>query len=292
MWAIGLMSGTSCDGIDAALIHTDGTAIDDFGPTIELSYDVAFRARLQSCFGGKGPVAAVERELTERHADAVRQLLAEAGRKPSRDRGRRLSRPDHPPRAGAAADRADRRRRAAGEADRHRRGERLPQRRRERRAGRARRWRRSTTCALADRLAKPVAVLNLGGVGNVTWIGDDGTLIAFDTGPGNALLDDWALRHTGTPLDVDGALAKSGRPIRGRAGQAEVRSLFRAAGAEIPRPPALQGAGRRRARRLERRPMAPRRWWPSRSGRRRKRCARFPGRRASGWCAAAAATTR
>src|SRR5215204_3158227 len=83
VWAIGMMSGTSCDGIDAALIHTDGTSIDDFGPTTELSYDVAFRARLQSCFGGKGPVTAVERELTERHADAVRQLLAEAGRKPS-----------------------------------------------------------------------------------------------------------------------------------------------------------------------------------------------------------------
>jgi anhydro-N-acetylmuramic acid kinase len=37
-------------------------------------------------------------------------------------------------------------------------------------------------------------------------------MIAFDTGPANALLDDWALRHTGKPLDVDGALAKSGQP--------------------------------------------------------------------------------
>ena len=52
--------------------------------------------------------------------------------------------------------------------------------------------------ALAARLAKPLAVLNLGGVGNVTWIGAGGAdILAFDTGPGNALLDDWVRRHTG-----------------------------------------------------------------------------------------------
>jgi anhydro-N-acetylmuramic acid kinase len=64
--------------------------------------------------------------------------------------------------------------------------------------------------ALAGGLARPLAVLNLGGVGNVTWIGEDGDLLAFDTGPGNALLDDWALRHTGRPIDQDGMLARTG----------------------------------------------------------------------------------
>jgi anhydro-N-acetylmuramic acid kinase len=54
-------------------------------------------------------------------------------------------------------------------------------------------------------------VLNLGGVGNVTWIGADGALLAFDTGPGNALIDDWALRHTGRPVDEDGRMAAAGR---------------------------------------------------------------------------------
>jgi anhydro-N-acetylmuramic acid kinase len=211
VWAIGLMSGTSCDGIDAALIRTDGASVDDFGPTTELPYDVAFRARLQSCFGGKGPVAAVERELTERHADAVRQLLMEAGRKPSEIavvgfHGQTIH---HAPAQRQTVQIGDGALLAKltgidvvndfRSADVRAGGQGAP-------------FAPVYHLARAQPLAKPVAVLNLGGVGNVTWIGEDGTLIAFDTGPANAILDDWALRHTGTPLDVDGALAKSGRP--------------------------------------------------------------------------------
>ncbi len=73
--------------------------------------------------------------------------------------------------------------------------------------------------ALAAQRAKPVAILNLGGVANVTWIGprtnggdDDGAddILAFDTGPGNALIDDWVHRHTGGAADIDGALARAG----------------------------------------------------------------------------------
>ena len=55
----------------------------------------------------------------------------------------------------------------------------------------------------------PVAVLNIGGVANVTYI-DGEQLIACDTGPGNALLDDFLRVHTGEPLDVDGRVAASG----------------------------------------------------------------------------------
>jgi anhydro-N-acetylmuramic acid kinase len=65
--------------------------------------------------------------------------------------------------------------------------------------------------ALAADLEKPLAVLNLGGVGNLTWIGpEDDAILAFDTGPGNALIDDWAERHLGRPIDEDGALARAG----------------------------------------------------------------------------------
>jgi anhydro-N-acetylmuramic acid kinase len=57
-----------------------------------------------------------------------------------------------------------------------------------------------------------LAVLNIGGVANVTWIGEDDTLLAFDTGPGNGPLDDWVTRHTGQAFDRDGALARAGTP--------------------------------------------------------------------------------
>ena len=61
----------------------------------------------------------------------------------------------------------------------------------------------------------PLAVLNIGGVANVTWIGPadmalEQRVMAFDTGPGGALLDDWALAKTGIPCDVDGRLAARG----------------------------------------------------------------------------------
>lgn len=62
----------------------------------------------------------------------------------------------------------------------------------------------------SDIAAKPVVVLNIGGVANVTWISPSGALLAFDTGPGNALIDDWVSRKTGAAFDDDGALAASG----------------------------------------------------------------------------------
>ncbi|MBJ7517906.1 MAG: anhydro-N-acetylmuramic acid kinase [Stenotrophomonas sp.] len=54
------------------------------------------------------------------------------------------------------------------------------------------------------------AVLNLGGIANLTLIPREGTLLGFDTGPANALLDAWCERHTGNTYDADGAFAASG----------------------------------------------------------------------------------
>ncbi|MEM6906993.1 MAG: anhydro-N-acetylmuramic acid kinase, partial [Pseudomonadota bacterium] len=73
------------------------------------------------------------------------------------------------------------------------------------------------------RAREPLAFLNLGGVGNVTWIDptktlpeEPGALLAFDTGPGNALVNDWMQAQTGSPMDRDGAAAAAGRVHRDR----------------------------------------------------------------------------
>lgn len=206
---VGLMSGTSLDGIDAAFIETDGMARLAAGPSLTIPYDPAMRARLRSVLGGQGPVAEVERALTEAHAEAVRTLTARHDLAPVELLGFHGHTILHRPEArrtwqigdGALLARltgidvvADFRSAdvAAG-------GEGAP-------------FAPLYHAALAGSLPKPLAVLNLGGVGNVTWIGEgEDEILAFDTGPGNALIDDWAMTHTGRPIDVDGALARAGK---------------------------------------------------------------------------------
>src|SRR5271168_2982715 len=75
--AIGLMSGTSLDGIDAAFLTTDGEGIAMAGPALTVPYPEILRQRLRGILGGNGPVAEVERAVTEAHAAAVLRLIAE-----------------------------------------------------------------------------------------------------------------------------------------------------------------------------------------------------------------------
>ncbi|HKE42398.1 MAG TPA: anhydro-N-acetylmuramic acid kinase, partial [Casimicrobiaceae bacterium] len=77
LWrALGLMSGTSLDGIDAAIIETDGQQRVVPGPAMTIPYPEVFRERLRSVLGGVGRVAEVEDELTRLHAHAVEQFVA------------------------------------------------------------------------------------------------------------------------------------------------------------------------------------------------------------------------
>jgi anhydro-N-acetylmuramic acid kinase len=65
--------------------------------------------------------------------------------------------------------------------------------------------------ALAAGLEKPVAVLNLGGVANITYIGADDALIAFDTGMASGLIDNWMQAEANSDFDAGGAMAAAGR---------------------------------------------------------------------------------
>ncbi|MEL6289373.1 MAG: anhydro-N-acetylmuramic acid kinase [Pseudomonadota bacterium] len=66
--------------------------------------------------------------------------------------------------------------------------------------------------ALANRMPGwPVAFLNIGGVANITWIARDGAMLAFDTGPGNALIDDFVRAHSNAIQDENGAYATAGQ---------------------------------------------------------------------------------
>ncbi len=218
MRALGLMSGTSVDGVDVALIETDGEIVSKQGPSTTLSYDLPLRKLIRDAFGADSPNAATraaEQAVTEYHVEAVRRWSKESGvALSSLDvvgfHGQTIT---HRPErrftwqigdGGALA-------KALGvkvvndlrSADVEAGGQGAP-------------LVPIYHAALAHDLPKPLAVLNIGGVANVTWIGANNELLAFDTGPGNAPIDDWCMHRAGLRFDADGALAASGTVDRGR----------------------------------------------------------------------------
>jgi anhydro-N-acetylmuramic acid kinase len=210
---IGLMSGTSLDGVDAAWLETDGERIGEFGPTLTLPYDERLRSDLRRLLDlaptldpNDRRLKSAEARLTEYHVRAVAGLGRPA------DcigfHGQTILHQPHKRRTWQIGDAAELAWRTGvpvahdfRTADVAVGGEGAP-------------LAPIYHAALARDVAKPLAVLNIGGVANVTWVGDDGTLIAFDTGPGNGPLDDWIARHTGAAFDRDGALAISGTVAR------------------------------------------------------------------------------
>ncbi|MBT5012815.1 MAG: anhydro-N-acetylmuramic acid kinase [Rhodospirillaceae bacterium] len=207
------MSGTSLDGIDAAVIVSDGKQMLQMGPGISIAYEPVFRDTLRACLGNETPPADVERELTEYHAGVVEKLLGDNGiDKSDIDligfHGHTVAhRPDKrlTVQMGDGALLAE----LTGidvvadfrSNDVANGGEGAP-------------FAPLYHEALVrgQGLDVPLAVLNLGGVSNVTYIGGPlkAQLIAFDCGPGNALIDDWMAEHTGLAMDEGGALARDG----------------------------------------------------------------------------------
>jgi anhydro-N-acetylmuramic acid kinase len=209
--ALGLMSGTSLDGIDVAAITTDGCHRVIAEPALTVPYPEAFRERLRAVLGGASPeadIAAVEAELTRRHAAAVAQFRA---RYPETTfdligfHGHTILHRPAERRTWQIGDGALLARLAGCDVVADFRGADVAA------GGEGAPLVPLYHAALAADLTKPLAVLNLGGVGNLTWIGEGpDDILAFDTGPGNALIDDWVRRHTGEAADFDGALARTG----------------------------------------------------------------------------------
>ncbi len=218
--ALGLMSGTSLDGIDVALIETDGEHEVRHRGAQTFAYSDAQQAVLHQALQDAAKLtdrtsrpmslAAAEQQLTQWHAQAVTGFMAEQGLSPASIdiigfHGQTVL---HRPEAGLTVQLGDGQDlarqleipvvydlRAADVASGGQGAPLVPVYHR----------------ALAARFSqRPIAFINIGGVSNITWIGKQDELIAFDTGPGNALLNDWAMRHLGTAQDTDGKLALAG----------------------------------------------------------------------------------
>ena len=216
------MSGTSLDGVDVALIETDGERIAALGPTGYRPYSSEERALLRAaleqgaCLNSRtarpGVLAEAEAFVTRAHAEAVEEFLT----------SERIDK------SGVAVVGFH------GQTVLHKPAERLTVQLGD---GAALAKRLGMTVAYDFRAADvaaggqgaplvpvfhqalardlahphPIAVLNVGGVANVTWV-DGGDPVACDTGPGNALIDDFMRARTGVPLDRDGDQAAHGKP--------------------------------------------------------------------------------
>ena len=190
--ALGLMSGTSLDGIDAAVIQTDGTSIHSFGPFEAKPYTPEFRERLRAELGHKARPEELERELTHLHAELIQELLIKHNLASSDIdvigfHGQTIL---HEPENQFTLQLGDGALLGAG-------GEGAP-------------LAPVYHQALADEFEQPAVIANIGGVANVSFMGAD-KLLAFDTGPGNALIDDLVFNRTGKNFDQDGHLAAKGR---------------------------------------------------------------------------------
>ncbi len=234
---LGCMSGTSIDGVDVAAIQTNGETISEFGPTAYQAYSEEERYLIRSAFGewpsGSG-VTAAETVVRKAHTEMIGEfsapeLIGFHGQTLAHD----------------------------------------PQNRRTHQVGDGQILATSVKCpvvwdfrtadintggqgapltpfyhfALARkaRIAEPVAFLNLGGAGNLTWVNPSsdrpetpGALAAFDTGPANGLINDLIAERTGMAFDPDGELA-----LAGKISYATAQGLLNASYFDLPPPKSI-----------------------------------------------------
>jgi anhydro-N-acetylmuramic acid kinase len=209
---IGTMSGTSFDGLNTALLKTDGVDVIDLGGNYSISYPELFRQNIRKVVFGEcdtSLILEVENEITLYHAQAINKLVKESGlskeqidlvgfhgqtvfHDPRGCKTWQLGNPSLLAELTGIDVVADFRRRdmAAG-------GEGAP-------------LVPLFHQALFRDTQESIAIINIGGVANITFLNRRGDVIAFDTGPGCALIDDWVNSRAKLKYDDNGIIAASG----------------------------------------------------------------------------------
>lgn len=206
--AIGMMSGTSLDGIDVALVKTDGKDMTELVDFKTIAYDKNDRQAIRAALGQTESSRVTDKAadiITRKHIEAVEtfghaaDIIGFHGQTilhdPSKKRTWQIGDPQIVAQETGIDVVGDMRQAdvAAG-------GQGAPL---------------LPLChrAFASDVEKPIAILNLGGVGNITYLGKERTdILAFDTGPANALMDDLLMEKTGMSFDLDGSIAARGTP--------------------------------------------------------------------------------
>ena len=214
---LGFMSGTSMDGVDAALLATDGQRICATGPFMSAPYSDDLRERVKAILGAPDldRDGQVGMAITEAHVALAAQLLDSSASKnhlrrfPLKAIGFHGQTVFHNPAAGITVQ--------IGDPNLLHDAFRVPVVYDFRTAdvqagGQGAPLAPIYHHVLCHDIDKPVAVLNLGGVANLTLLPspDPASMVAFDCGPGNGLIDDWMSLKTGASFDQDGATAARG----------------------------------------------------------------------------------
>ena len=228
--AIGLMSGTSMDGIDVALVRSDGDGLVERGASQFFAYDPAMRDLLEVALetakeitdrtARSGNLEHVEQEITRLHVEAVKGFLQKQDLSVEAVdmigfHGQTVL---HRPEIGLTVQ--------LGDGDLLARETGIPvvydMRANDMKFGGQGAplvpvYHQALASSLSEELRErmPVVFVNIGGISNITYIGADGELIAFDTGPGNALIDQWVQAHAGIPFDQGGMIAAEGQVVQG-----------------------------------------------------------------------------
>lgn len=206
---IGFMSGTSCDGVDASLIETDGKDFFKSIHNIAITYDLETRKELQELLIHSGPFLKIEKKITEFHIQAANKLLTESGYSANAIKavGFHGQTVYHNPDEGLTWQIGNPHMLASSIGidvihDFRRRDVAY--------GGQGAPLVPIFHKLLAKNFATPSVIVNIGGVANLTYINQE-DLIAFDTGPGNALIDDTMIKYYGLPYDNKGKIASTGK---------------------------------------------------------------------------------